>query len=260
MIIPGTRFNGNRDKLFFYYNQEYYRQLLPNGAKTFRVPTALERSGNFSATTDGNGNRTVIRDPAGTGPFAGNIIPAPRFFSDGTRILNVYPIPNDPRGGNRYNYSTQISSRQPRREDIVSVDYHLSDKTRASARYVHNADTTFQPYGGGSNIAYDAPLTTMQQNQYPFNATLNVTHIFNPSTVNVFIFAAGRSKAVMRANDDGLQRAHYGITFPMLFSSVLGTETLPSLPIRRDREPVLPESVSRVPAARTAESQLQYPR
>ena len=53
MFIPGTEFNKNKDKLFFFWNQEYYRQRLPIGGTTqFYTPTALERQGDFSQSTD----------------------------------------------------------------------------------------------------------------------------------------------------------------------------------------------------------------
>ena len=46
--------------VFFFAAQEYYQQKTPAGAaQNIRVPTALERSGDFSQTRDGNGNAIV---------------------------------------------------------------------------------------------------------------------------------------------------------------------------------------------------------
>jgi hypothetical protein len=39
-------------------------------------------------------------------------------------ILNLFPMPNTTIGGSLYNYTSQISSKYPRREDIVRIDYH----------------------------------------------------------------------------------------------------------------------------------------
>ena len=44
VFIPGTGFNKNKDKMFFFWSQEFYRQLIPGGYDQFRVPTALERA------------------------------------------------------------------------------------------------------------------------------------------------------------------------------------------------------------------------
>ena len=56
-----------KDKLFFYWNEEWYEQVAPEAARNIRVPTAAERNGDFSQTTDANGNRITIRQLPLTG-------------------------------------------------------------------------------------------------------------------------------------------------------------------------------------------------
>src|SRR5208283_774052 len=78
-------FNHSRNKLFFFYNEEWYRQLTPQAsAQNVEMPTALERAGDFSQSVNGNGAAIIIRDAgnclgaSGTGtaaPFPGNKIP-----------------------------------------------------------------------------------------------------------------------------------------------------------------------------------------
>src|SRR5581483_6601718 len=48
VIIPGTGFNRNRDKLFFFWSQEYLPRNYPTQQGTITYPTALERAGDFS--------------------------------------------------------------------------------------------------------------------------------------------------------------------------------------------------------------------
>ncbi|MBO0801376.1 MAG: carboxypeptidase regulatory-like domain-containing protein, partial [Blastocatellia bacterium] len=60
---PLSRINKSKDKLFFYWNQEWYEQLAPEGTRNIRVPTMAERNGDFSQTTDGLGNPITIIDP-----------------------------------------------------------------------------------------------------------------------------------------------------------------------------------------------------
>ena len=48
VIIPGTRFNKNRNKLFFFTGFEYFYQVLDTGLLEATVPTAGELTGNFS--------------------------------------------------------------------------------------------------------------------------------------------------------------------------------------------------------------------
>ncbi len=46
---------GGNNKLFFFYSQEFAPRTGGNNVQRFRVPTALERQGDFSQTTDNNG-------------------------------------------------------------------------------------------------------------------------------------------------------------------------------------------------------------
>src|SRR6266849_4095783 len=52
--IPG-KFNTDKQKLFFFFSQEYLPNLVPNGPRNYTVPTALERAGDFSHTFDSKG-------------------------------------------------------------------------------------------------------------------------------------------------------------------------------------------------------------
>lgn len=54
------------------------------------VPTALERSGNFSQTTNGLGQPVVVYNPATNQPYAGDIVP---ISPQAQALLNQYPIP-----------------------------------------------------------------------------------------------------------------------------------------------------------------------
>ncbi len=55
IIIPGTDFNKNRDKLFFFAGIEVQRQQVDSGARFGTVPTAAQRSGDFSEFLTANG-------------------------------------------------------------------------------------------------------------------------------------------------------------------------------------------------------------
>ena len=51
-------------------------------------------------------------------------------FPGAQAVLNFFPMPNTTAGGSSYNYTSQVSSQYPRREDIVRIDYLLNDKNR----------------------------------------------------------------------------------------------------------------------------------
>ena len=52
--FPG--FNADKKKLFFFFSQEYQRRTTPTAIHQTRVPTALERAGDFSQSVDSSGN------------------------------------------------------------------------------------------------------------------------------------------------------------------------------------------------------------
>ena len=104
VLIPGTSFNKDRNKLFFFWSQDWLARTDPGGLNQRRMPTALERQGNFSQTRDQNNQLIFVRDPLltgncsanGGGPacFPNNIIPANRIDPIGKALLNVLPLPN----------------------------------------------------------------------------------------------------------------------------------------------------------------------
>ena len=54
VLVPGTTFNKGRNKLFFFWSQEILLRTDPGTLNQRRMPTALERAGDFSQTFDGS--------------------------------------------------------------------------------------------------------------------------------------------------------------------------------------------------------------
>src|SRR5207249_267825 len=91
--LPG--FNRDRNKLFFFWSQEFLPRKLPSPQGRLTFPTAAERKGDFSQTLDTNGKLIPIMDPFNNRqPFAGNIVPANRINKSGQGLLNIFPLPN----------------------------------------------------------------------------------------------------------------------------------------------------------------------
>jgi hypothetical protein len=143
---------GGANKLFFFYTQEFEPRTGGNNVVRFRLPTALERAGDFSQTTDNNGNLyPYVKDPRLTGActaasqvacFAdGGVlgrIPANMLYQPGMNILKYWPMPNitNVPPGQNYNYeltrpSESILSTQP----AVRLDYQPMQRLRASFKY-----------------------------------------------------------------------------------------------------------------------------
>src|SRR5437764_2837309 len=98
---------GGKNKLFFFYSEQFSPRTAGGTVTRFRVPTLLERQGDFSQTTDSNGALfNLIKDPLSTqactaantaGCFQDNgvlgRIPQSRVYSLGLNILNEYRCP-----------------------------------------------------------------------------------------------------------------------------------------------------------------------
>jgi len=229
-VVLGS-WNRNRNKLFFFWSQEFYRQLVPAVfARNILVPTESERKGDFSKTVDGNGARVFIRDPNRTGNcnitdqaacFPGNVIPPERFFVDGAAILNLYPPPNFP-GENRFNYTSSLPSDFPRREDILRVDYNISSRTRLSARYINNPSQDLQPYSGANNVQI-ARITRIFEGR---NGAISLWHSFSQTLANEFVFGPSTANVSVIADEKATRRANQ-ITFPLLFPEANPRDYLP---------------------------------
>ena len=144
--MPGTRFNRNRDKLFFFFSQDLLPRTDPGVLRQLTMPTERERAGDFSQTVNSQGDLRYIRDPlsgqacnvnsGGPGCFAGNVIPQARIDPVGRAILNLLPLPNtvDPSGARQYNYVYQNVIEKPRHDQVLRVDANLRPATRFYSR------------------------------------------------------------------------------------------------------------------------------
>src|SRR5262245_46802794 len=65
--LPGLWDQGSDKKLFFFYSMEAPQVQKPGQVRLYRMPTALERRGDFSQTFDSNGRLIFIKDPLSTG-------------------------------------------------------------------------------------------------------------------------------------------------------------------------------------------------
>ncbi|HYO84044.1 MAG TPA: hypothetical protein VES20_21755, partial [Bryobacteraceae bacterium] len=129
LYVPG-KLNRNREKLFFFWSQEFWPLSIPSALAQRTVPTELERQGNFSQSLDVNGAPIIVRDPLNNRmPFPGNIIPRERIDPNGQALLNFFPLPNFTDRGvslGNFNYVFQDVVDQPKRTDTLKIDYNLN--------------------------------------------------------------------------------------------------------------------------------------
>lgn len=230
-----------KDKLFFFWSQEWQEQLVPQGARQSRVPTALELAGDFTQTYDGNGAKIYIKDPLIAGTCSATVttacirdngvinkIPASRINPNGTRILNMFrrfenlPLSSDSTSINyyRFNHNSQQSVSYPRGENSLRLDYNINEKHRSYIRYTRDRDQQIMPYGlgwtGGNN---QVPFDNLIFRQAPaWNGTLNVTSVLSPTLTNEFIFGASQNNLTLNPSvADAGSYSGIGFNFAMPF-------------------------------------------
>ncbi len=130
-------YNG-KDKTFFWanYTGYKYRTVAATGLTT--LPTAAERTGDFSAAgvptiydalniyTDAQGNLQRT-------PFVGNIIPTSRISPVSKYFLNLLPQPNLP--GNSLNFVGSSATQRNSNDVSVKGDQYLGERNRIAAFY-----------------------------------------------------------------------------------------------------------------------------
>ncbi|HEX9000560.1 MAG TPA: carboxypeptidase regulatory-like domain-containing protein [Blastocatellia bacterium] len=182
-----------RDKTFFLFNYEGYREGTPN-PQVITVPTEAFRSGDFSQYKNAAGQLITIYDPA-TGrdvngawvrdPFPNNIIPANRINPIAAKLLALYPKPNTSTPGGdpwRNNYADIPNIANDKFKNwIFKIDQNISERDKVFFRYGYNNRAEIR----WTNGITEGPA---QDGQLPLNR-VNYTgvgdwvHTFNSTTV-----------------------------------------------------------------------------
>jgi len=149
--------------------------------------------------------------------------------------LNLFPLPNVTgfaTGNQYYNFSESLSGHDPRREDILRVDYQFSAKYRLFGRYIHNADNNsspFTPFPGpfgifacSSSVNFAGGCT---QRHPGWNLSLNLIASFTPTLLNEFSVGPSHTLSLADGTNGNISLAKHGIQLPLLYPS----DTIPDL-------------------------------
>ena len=219
-----------KNKLFFFWSQEFYRQLVPSGGTTqFYTPTALERQGDFSQSINGDGTPILISGPGITNnKIDPTQLPAAQAaaFAQVQKILDLFPLPNvSGFGPNQdYNYSNAFSANAPRREDILRIDFQLNSKHRLYGRYIHNYEKDQAPFENfpgpfgifacSSAINFEGGCT---QNHPGWNLSVNLVSTITPTILNEFSIGPSHSLSQAESVNGNVSRGANGIDMQLLY-------------------------------------------
>ena len=200
VLVPGTAFNRNRDKVFFFVGYEYQHQVIDPGASRSVVPTPAQRNGDFAELLSGTG-QNLAQPPFVTIPwgFPGAGEPAPnndlspyvdRF---GQAYLNLYPLPNYTDPDNRYNYAFNTPRPLDRWQLTSRLDWNATEATHAYLRFaLEDEKETFRRGGlGGDWGDVELPSRTVSDTR-SWSVAANVTSVLSPRVTNELVVSATR--------------------------------------------------------------------
>ncbi|HYM77895.1 MAG TPA: carboxypeptidase regulatory-like domain-containing protein [Candidatus Dormibacteraeota bacterium] len=202
--IPGV-YNKDKTKTFFFWSQEWRKDIVPGQTFHVPVPSIAERGGDFS---DICAMQEVDCPSVGTGGVISGLPAFTANQSTAQALLAVIPqptgansatcVPNSPT--NPCFYSASPAQATNWREELVRVDHNFSDKIRGTFRYIHDSWQTTTA----------VPLWT-NQGSFPTIGTAfkgpgvslvtRLTATASPTLLNEFVFSYTADHIIL--NDTG---------------------------------------------------------
>jgi len=234
IIIPKI-YNG-RNRTFWFFNYEGSREGVPR-ANVNTVPTALERTGDFSASRVRSGANVLpvnIYDPATTrlqgatfvrDPFAGNRIPASAIDPIARQVVALYPLPSAPGDAVTGAANHLLSFKDPVFDNgyVWKIDHRFSDRHAVFFRY------SWRQFGVDRQGAFKSAITGDIDRRDAPGVAFDDTFTLNPSTVLNFRYGLARFKTLSRSDNLGADMAALG--FSPSFIALLPFQAIPSISI-----------------------------
>ncbi len=191
-----------KDKTFFFLNYEGLRHFTGSNANQASVPTALERSGDFSQSLIDNGNKVQIFDPD-TGyinssgqvmrnPFPGNKIPESRFDPLAKIYMGYYPGANQAPLANTSNVNNYVYTR-----NSPSSNNRWTGRLDQNWSPSHMTHFSISQYSFGQNTprALSELEAVGVNNAEAYTASVEHNWTMNPTTIFTFRGGVVRSKS-----------------------------------------------------------------
>ena len=191
VFIP-NHYNSNKEKTFFFWSQEWRRELVPGQTFLTAVPSLAERKGDFTDVCP-NLNAPPGSDPMADCPNVANHAAVP-IDPNAAAILSMIPEPNTTAANcgeavvGCFNAAPATATKW--REELVRVDHNFNTNLRATFRYIHDSWNTVTP-----TTLWACPdgcsFPTIQTNFVGpgTSALARLTANINPTLLNEFVFS-----------------------------------------------------------------------
>ncbi len=255
-----------RNRAFFFVNYEGFRRRRGTTTVIATVPTERMRRGDFSETRDIFDPFSTVAAPGTASgftrtPFPERQIPASRFDSVTSRLIQGYPLPNLP--GLANNYATNPKHIQDWDQGDARVDWNVGSSTNIFARYSRQ-DTFTQPpstFGLREVPGVDVPLSlgadgtfAGDSNLIAHHAVLSGTHAFSPTLLldarmgygrfNLRHLKVGAEEGAKLGEKLGVPNSNQGpfsdgvpIVAPANYTGIGGPQSLPTIRVENTFNP-----------------------
>ncbi len=204
VILPGTRFNHGRDKLFFFYSEDL--KILRQGTTaTWTVPSAAMKSGNFGST--------VIRDPITQVPYPNNVLPQSAINPSMQKLVNIYPSANSGTASFIFNQTQPTGVH----EEIFKLDYNHNEKNQISFHVAHNVYRQLEALPNLIQYWREMPGR---------NVSIQWNHVVTPTLINVSQFTYSGNDIYQKKDRvpnpvliKSFIRQDLGITIPTIYGA-----------------------------------------
>ncbi len=215
VYIPGV-YNKDKSKTFFFWSQEWRKDIVPGQTFTQIVPSAAERGGDFTDQCPNPFTGSSADCPMVNGVATPNISGLPQFTANqatAQTLLTMVPLPTTGTPGD-FIYQASPAQATNWREELIRVDQNFGEKIRATFRYIHDSWQTTTATPLWTNIGSFPTIQTAFKGP-GVGLVFRLTATASPTLLNEFVFSYTADHIIL--NDIGAWQRPAGMAIGDLF-------------------------------------------
>jgi hypothetical protein len=224
-----------RNKLFFFLSLDDEPSSVPAGPRTYLMPTAAERTGDFTQSlVPGTTTHVTVLDPLTGQPFSpAYVVPTARQNATMQKMLNFFPLPNFTNtaiSNGSYNYVVNDSNSNPTNLESVRVDYAASAKWHIFGRWQRSYYGSTGRQEPGIYSGWETGTQSYDNRDVRFE--LNFAYTFNPHAVNEFVIGHFKNyeyNVVPQSTLNQFTMSSGGVSFPQPYPANNPLNLIPAM-------------------------------